>query len=53
MKLTLVSINFRGCHISRFIQCEVVNGKTIMNQSTLDEMLAQAGVRRGDTYTFA
>ncbi len=51
-KLTAVTIYFRNrCH-NFFLQLEYDNrGAARMPQHTLDRLLDQIGVRRGDTYT--
>ena len=50
MKMTLVSIFFRGKRFSAFVPCSFRNGKAIVTQNYLDKILNDAGVKYGMGY---
>lgn len=50
-KLTMISIRFQGRLHWFFVNAKIVNGKTVVAESVLEELLDGIGVRRGDTYT--
>lgn len=51
MKLTLVSITFRGRTVSRFVQLASFNGKSVAPRSLIASILDELGVNPGDTFT--
>ena len=51
MKLTLVTILFKGIRYSRFFNLPYVNGRALMPEGILDQWLDSIGVRRGQTYS--
>lgn len=51
LKLTLVTILFKGVRYSRFFYLEYVNGKAVMPETVLNQWLDIIGVRGGQTYS--
>jgi hypothetical protein len=51
MKLTLVSILYRGVRYSRFIMLPINEGKASLPHSKLNEILQEIGVQAGTTYS--
>ena len=51
-KLTLVSVSSNGIRFSLFVNALCENGKAIVSNETINEMLKQIGVcSRGQTYS--
>lgn len=53
MKLTLISISFRGRTISRFVHMACINGRAIASAALVNSMLDELGVRDGQTFSIA
>lgn len=51
MKLTLVSIYSNGKRLERFVECEYVNGRAIVEWAVIHDMLDEMGVKDGETIT--
>lgn len=52
MKLTMVSITYRGTLHTRFVMCPIINGKAVVAESVINSMLNDAGcTARGLTYS--
>lgn len=51
MKLTLVSVHYRGRSISRFINAEVINGKSVVPTDFVQDMARALGARDGETFS--
>ena len=52
MKLTLVSVYCNGKTVSAFVPCPIQNGKTVLDEATLNCLLKQIGAdKRGITYS--
>jgi hypothetical protein len=53
MKLTLVSVMYRGRRFSRFVQAQTINGKAVVSQSVIKSILSEIGVGRGQTISIS
>lgn len=54
MKLTLVSVTFRGITNSFFINLPMINGKAVCSYETIQSKLADIGCdRRGLTFSIS
>jgi len=51
MKLTLVSISFKGKLLSGFFNLPHENGKAVISQSIINQMTEKAGCHNGQTFS--
>jgi predicted phage tail protein len=52
-KLTAISVTYKNKRVTKFVQCEYVNGKAILSQEQLNRILSDAfgTIPRGATYS--
>lgn len=51
MKLTAITVIFKGKSKTEFHMCEMINGKAIANESIINHMLDSMGCQNGQTYS--
>lgn len=51
MKLTLITVHFRGRSLSRFIYAEIINGKATTTPDVIYDMAKTLGARDGETFS--
>lgn len=51
MKLTLVSVVFSGIRVSRFVTARYENGRAVISEKTIQDMISSLNIPRGSTLT--